>query len=173
MFAVFVAVFVAIVAHAKNYKIVFENKGFEGGLGVYFMGNRLDPTFIPGSESFREYLAVNDRAAQAATYGDRFIIRDAGVSPSFRCGVEVRTGGVAESGEKYPYEIVFHALGIDAGAGPIELKHQGVNSEEFVWIEPGNYLPHYTTANSEFVVRSKESIDILGVTVFPLDKEEV
>jgi len=173
MFAIIVAVFVAIVVHAKNYKIVFENKGLEGGLGVYYMGNRLDPTHTPGTESFREYLSVNGRAAQASSYGDRFIIRDTAVSPSFRCGVEVRTGGTVDTGVKYPYEIVFHAIGVDAEAGPIELKHNGETSEEFVWIDQGNYLPHYTTANSEFVLRSKESKDILGVKIFPLEKEEV
>merc|ERR1719419_256263 len=169
MISVFAAIAVLVTSKRDGW-LMFENKGDENGLGIYFIGNEADDDFLDGWEVFLQSVDFKEKIGRELTFGDRFVIRGS-VHGSFRCAIEVRgrTGSYAEN----PYQIQFHAIGVDDNASAIELMHHGKESDEYVWIENGHMMNHFTDKGHEFILRDVRKKEMLGVTFYELEKDEL
>jgi len=136
---------------------VFENRSDDNSLGIYFIGNVNDATFVRGT-------------------GIHFRGEHKGSCRSRNCDGMVRSQGHGEflfpfvvvSGVKFKVAssdavLPFSAVGVEETAGPIELKYRGVHGNEHVWIKGGHRLHHYIVENHEFASLGKKSNVIFDI----------
>jgi hypothetical protein len=169
------AVIACVSAQNKDFKIVFTNTGEPSGIQVYWVGNAVGTGVVvpeDGSETFVANVGLNEKTAHLSKIGDSFVLRgpatktDAG----FRARVQVQAGAIHD-GKEFPYKLVFQAIAREAQAGPIELKHRGTKGAEFIWIEAGHFIAHYTQDNNPFELRDKSSKPQMSVVLFSVKNE--
>ena len=83
----------------------------------------------------------------------------------FRARVQVQAGAIHD-GNEFPYKLIFQAIAREKSAGPIELKHRGSNGDEFIWIEAGHFIAHYSQDNNPFEIRDKSSNPMFNIVLF-------
>jgi hypothetical protein len=163
------AVLALASAQDKDFKIVFQNTGEASGLGIYWIGNALADAGAEAAfqETFVGNVGLNEKTAHLSKIGDSFVIRGPATKESagFRARVQVQAGAIHD-GNEFPYKLIFQAIAREKSAGPIELKHRGSNGDEFIWIEAGHFIAHYSQDNNPFEIRDKSSNPMFNIVLF-------
>jgi len=70
----------------------------------------------------------------------------------------------SSAAEHLPYTIKIVNLSMDDRMGPypLELKH---GSAGYVWIDPTEYIEHYTGVNHEFEIRDREHNPVFNIKI--------
>ena len=126
-----------------------------------------------GAEAWVEQIGLEQKSGHYAKYGVRFVVRaqtSAISGPGFRAAVQIQKG---EGDDKFPYKIVFQALGTEPKRRAIELQHGKAGSEEHIWIEPGHHIAHFTSTGNKFVLRDHERKPVLRVTIWDNKNDEL
>jgi hypothetical protein len=121
-----------------------------------------------GKESFVGGIGKDEKVAHLGKIGDSFVVRGPWNKSNggFRARVQIQKGTTNAAGQTFSYKIVFQAMAKEASAGPIELAHATPKGQEYIWIESGHQLAHYSQANNPFEIRDKNSNPTFKVIVF-------
>ena len=129
---------------------------------LFLYALKLPPLFLAyfkdGFDSFVAQLSPGEGQGHMGKNGDSFVIRGPASKTfgGFRARFQIHPGGTAD-GVDFKYKMVFQAMARENAVGSIEFVHRSAKGREFIWIEPGHQVGHYTQDNNPFELRTKDS----------------